>query len=1037
MDPLTTATYNRRASYIIPPIHIDEVETQPPQPILDNTAALDEDMSGDSVKQPVIIVEEDVAAGGSSSLRVKFKNKVNHTLASMRSSSNLREKAKTQHSESTDSSLQPEVSSKLNERRKSALSILFSEESRDDTSAGIAVNTPGDSTPAQSKNRQSKISWTFPRVRLEPNQGSRQQIPWGTVSDTAKTESTDIPSIVDQHDTVMDSAEAGQDGDGSTTLHQQLEELKVDELDSDHSLDIILPVDYEDYTQFAELPLKKRKKMERSLASNLAVANGTKRPNSMRASADVMRRFLTLSESSKKNNSKGGEDSAVEAVEALGRDTGAMNSNKKRPQASTESGQNVSKKTGQQAGEWRRSILKTLHLGKGQHNPRKQPATASAQDKSPFTSPPQGTALESVPEQQASQSPDSDTSRLVRSGSVRSTRSRSLTTSTHPALLATTLSKPRGQGLRRETLEMAMQRRRQSSAARSNFGGTEIPPPLPLSSEFFGYDNISTTNITHTFTSFTLELADMHHAHEVINNSAVPGLFNFKRRQPRLTMSSNIMDLDTDQEFKGFDSDGDAISGYTGDADVSMDDIQIQPRSPTTPRPSSGQFKARARLASSAAEQAARRKISSVDGDSDTVPELPTLMIRTRDLNRSNNGRDGGGYSRSPRPQAGTFFGGEHGQQEDERDSPRSPRRAGATSPTGSRKTNYNGFGLGVETTSPTSPSSAGPSSPSRASRAPMSMEEIASWKPRNMASQGRPHVPILDTKPLKVTRGSGLSSSTTLVPSSRTPYSDTLTDSPMFISSAPGAEEQGPLHSHQPSLSTSSSHHYHHQSQISGETLVPYHLKNFSSGSAISASSGLSAQTLGGSHSLQLQIRSSADARPVIPGAREFDPNEEFSPTTPADLKAMDFEALLATAEREHQKGWEDLMASKRNEPAPTTTMISTFPQPPSVQPLKISSASKGNRSSPQAQQQQQQQRNTVAFDLGPSDDGTGTGTGTGSDRSTRSRRVMKKKMSVIRLTGNGNVQGRREDDGVIRVSMSSVAPSVSQHSQQQFWRE
>ncbi|KAF9943773.1 hypothetical protein BGZ65_000319, partial [Modicella reniformis] len=47
--------------------------------------------------------------------------------------------------------------------------------------------------------------------------------------------------------------------------------------------------------------------------------------------------------------------------------------------------------------------------------------------------------------------------------------------------------------------------------------------------------------------------------------------------------------------------------------------------------------------------------------------------------------------------------------------------------------------------------------------------------------------------------------------------------------------------------------------------------------------------------------------------GAREFDPSAEFPPTTPADLRAMDFETLLEAAEKEQMKGWEDLMAQKR----------------------------------------------------------------------------------------------------------------------------
>jgi hypothetical protein len=170
-----------------------------------------------------------------------------------------------------------------------------------------------------------------------------------------------------------------------------------------------------------------------------------------------------------------------------------------------------------------------------------------------------------------------------------------------------------------------------------------------------------------------------------------------------------------------------------------------------------------------------------------------------------------------------------------------------------------------------------------------------------------------------------------------------------------------------------------------------------------------------------------------------------------------MDFEALLEAAEKEQSKGWEDLMAQKKGfedhfatpantPPAKTTSslMSSTmakstpFPLPPTVAPLKIASSTRNNRFSQQypplkqlSQLQQQQQRTAVAFDIAPSDGGASgavTGAATGNDRSMRTRRVMKKKMSVIRLAGSGygNVQGRREDDGMIRVCVSPT-PFVS----------
>ncbi|KAG0207599.1 hypothetical protein BGX28_001190 [Mortierella sp. GBA30] len=1030
LDLPTTSTADRRASYIIPPIQFDEPEEQSQSSTLQQNAASAQDTPTENIEPPMIKVESLVMPSGSSSLRVKFKNRVNNKLASMRSSSNLREKAK-----------------------------------------DIA-------TPQQQHHHQLHQSTSAQEVKV--------------IKDSF---TPDAPA---------------KDDATTTMLYQQLQELKVEEQDSDQSLDIILPEDYEDYTQFAELPLKKRKKMERSMAASLAAADAAgsdKRPNSMRASADAVKRFLSLqqrqatdaSKGRQQNYKKSNRDSEKglepETVTVVDRDIGpeTINGNKKRPQSSTEAleGTSLPKKTaGHQAAEWRRSLLKSLHFGKGHTGTRKGSATAAEynQKKALGPSPLGANGVQSSSHAQlGSESTSAEGTRLARSGSVRSVRAQSLTTATHPALLATTVSKPRGPGLRRETLEMAMRRRRQSSVvtAQSNIGDVDIPPVPTVPSQFFDLDDVSTTNITHTFTSFTLELTDMHHANEVMNNSVIPGLFNFKTRKPRLTVSSNIMmELDTDQEFKGFDSDGDAISGYTGDADVSMDDIQIQsPRiSSMTARAAADHPKSRARDQNSAVDSSMRRKVSSVDGDSDTISELPTLMIRSRDLNRSNSGGRGasgsGKHSRTPRPQSGSSFDMDQYEQQQQTtgpESPRFPRRLGPASPTVPRKAGRGILGINTDTmlasTTASSPVS-GPSSPAKSTRSPMSMEEIVSWKPRNVhMHSARPPVPALDTKPLKPTWGSGMSS-TTLVGSSRTPHSGIMmTQSPAVMSPAAGAmgnDERGvPKHHYQQSSSSSSAttQYPFHPHQMSGDTLVPHHSKNFSAASTMSASSGFSTQTMNMTavpysshhqqqHSYPPSMMIETITRPPV--FQEYDPSEDFPPTTPADLKAMDFEALLATAEQEHQKEWEHMKVSKQttgmSSCSSSSASVSAFPHPPptttttttmmkNVAPLKIAnSASKTSRAAQQQQQQQQKDyqtqsqphRNVVAFDLGPSDDGGNTGTG--SDRSMRSKRVMKKKMSVIRLTGHGSVQGRREDDGVIRVSMSSVPPLTSaQHSHDQ----
>ncbi|KAF9392861.1 hypothetical protein CPB97_008452 [Podila verticillata] len=837
---------------------------------------------------------------GQSSLRVKFKNRVSHTLATIKSSSNLRDKAKV---EDLDTSL-----AYVSSTPTSPTSY---------TSKISEMSHKSDDQPLGSKNRP-KTFWTFPRL------------------DSTKNRPRSV--FIESKDDTMDAAK-NKDAKEDTQVESRTED------DSDHSLDFILPADYEDYTQFAEYPLKKRKKMEAAFAANgtFPSSHSNKRPNSVRASADAMKRFLTV----QKQASSQAHQSKKKSKKMDGTET-------------------LSKSNGE---HWRRSILKSLHLGKGAHTSKSNVFQANQ-------------ALATV---QENVKDASLTTRPTRSDTIQSIRSRSMATSTHPGLMATTISRARGPGLRRETLEMAMRRRRQSSAARSNISDTDIPP-LPRSSEFFGIDNYSTTNITHTFTSFTLELADMY-AQDVMSNSATPGLFNFKRRSTRMTISSHL-EPDTDQSFRGFDSDGDAISGYTGDADVSMDEIYVQPRTPTSPRASNSYSFGNK---DKSPDLLTRRKLSSVDGDSDTVSELPTLTIRTRDLNRpvpfgSRSGLASPNNNTrvfTPRPVSGSSF--EMGEEEEQ---VRSPTRRPSSS-------------LARKTSRTTGASSTPHSPKSPSKKQPMSIEEIASWKPRQVAPhpmasnqfQARPLVPALDTrKPAKSsTKGSGVSSSTTLVPSSRTPVSNILQSGGFMMSPAPldtidesdsGAYHHPPQHQRAQGSSSSMGSRFQHAKGISGV-------------STLSASSEYSAQTRFGD-------------------VAEFD-SHEF-PTTPVDMKGMDLEALLAKAEREHQLGWEDLMAQKKTQQQQGQTKKAF--QPLNQQPLSVL---KTTTTTVAPLRSQNLGVNSVAFDLGPSDD-AGTGTGTGSDRSSRSKRVMKKKMSVIRLTGHGSVQGKREHDGVIRVSMSSA---------------
>lgn len=871
---------------------------------LDQDAEMAEPMSNLS-----LVEDHSKSNMGQSSLRVKFKNRVSHTLASIRSSSNLCDNAKAQDLAASLASASSTPTSPTSYTSKTS---EVSHKSEDQPSTG-------------SKNRP-KTFWTFPRI-----------------------DSKNRPiSLMDSKDDTMDMAK------NKEVKDNQL--IKTEELDSDHSIDFILPADYEDYTQFAEYPLKKRKKMEAAFASNGTFPSSysnKRRPNSVRA-ADAMKRFLTVQKESQEQ---------------------PKNKSKLKIQDGTET---LSKSNGE---HWRRSLLKSLHFGKGTNSSKSVPQVDQA--------------LSTVQESAMDESP---VTRPTRSDTIQSIRSRSMATSTHPGLMATTVSRARGPGLRRETLEMAMRRRRQSSAARSNISDTDIRP-LPRSSEFFGIDNYSTTNITHTFTSFTLELADMY-AQDVLNNSATPGLFNFKRRMTRMTISSHL-EPDTDQSFRGFDSDGDAISGYTGDADVSMDEIYVPPRTPTSPRGASDSFSFGNK--GKGPDILTRRKLSSVDGDSDTVSELPTLSIRTRDLSRpgsfgsrsglgSPNNNNNNNRVFTPRPVSGSSF--ETAEQEEQA---RSPRNQSSSSLT--RKV---------------SRSSSVPHSPKSPTRKPMSIEEIASWKPRQaphpMTSnqfQARPLVPALDTrKPAKnSTKGSGVSSSTTLVPSSRTPVSNILTQSGGFLMSPAPLdtidESDSGLYQNQ--------HHQHQHQRGQGSSSSMgsrfQHTKGISGVSTLSASSDYSAQTRFGD-------------------VAEFDPSDEFPPTTPVDMKGMDLEALLAKAEREHQLGWEDLMAQKKasqqqQQQQQQHQRVKRAFQPLNQQPLSVL---KNSSVAPlRSQNNNNLGVNSVVFDLGPSDGDAGTGTGTGSDRSSRSKRVMKKKMSVIRLAGHGSVQGKREQDGVIRVSMSS----------------
>ncbi|KAG0028348.1 hypothetical protein BGZ82_008471 [Podila clonocystis] len=909
------------------------------------------------------------------SLRTKFKNKVNRTLASIKSSSNLKDKSRSQ------------ASSQSSPTTLGTSSPYGS--SQYDSSSPTTPTTP----PVPSKSaKASKPFWTFPRSR--PESEASRQLPWG---DTARPNSYSGNSAQETYspaqDAVMVSPELGPTE--GHTIFQALGDVKSDkDVDSDDSIDIIMPGDYDDYTPFAELSAKKRKKMEAAAAAAAAAAakEPLKKPH-------AMKRLLEKGKKKDQSHKSSAVSSTYEQTESLTKPLQPRNS-KKRPkdQDSIEQSQGqepnkVAKSNSEEPPEWRRALMKSLHLGRNK-------ARRISKDDTPDAS-----------------------------------------------------QDGQGQGgtaLRRETLEMAMRRRRRSSAARSNLFVDDVPMPGSARNSIYG-----DANITHTFTSFTFELADMY-AHDVVNNSVTPGLFNFKR-PPRLSISAPA--ADTSQEFQGFDSDGDALSGYTGDADISMEEIFVRPRTPSAASvklDSRDKGKSRDSGVNMSTTAPGRRKLSIIDAESDTVPELPTLTIRTRDLNRSNSGHGrSGSYGRSQ-------------LMENSGESPRSPprRASGNTaSPTLHRKPSRN----------LASAYNAGASPASSKATPTLSMDEVVTWKPRNILQQTppRPHVPAVDTtKPALSSRGSGLSSSTTLIPSSRTPYS---ANSSAFAHSSgltqlvtKNTVEPYPLqpvvtlrHQRQPSLQYVQSQH---QQQPSADTLLPQHLKNFSTASTLSASSGYSAQTLTSHSGL------SAISQPV-----EFDPSQKF-PTTPVDLKTMDFEALLQMAEKEQRKGWnEQSMQKKSVTPAPRLSVEAGSSSPsspttssvggkngassalsqglhvvknkglsnpavsapnletPGRQANKNNSAqsSPGNSSNgsgihqlytnsralPKSattvthQPPQGRANSGVAFDLGPE----------GHNRSSqpRSKRVMKKKMSVIKLSGA--VQGGRDHDGVIRVSVSS----------------
>ncbi|KAF9134388.1 hypothetical protein BGX30_011951 [Mortierella sp. GBA39] len=930
------------------------------------------------------------------SLRAKFKNQVTNTLASIKSSSNLRDKARSQASSTATSPTSPVSPQSTTSQDRQGSNITADSEP-------LQTSTP--------KNRHSKGFWTFPRSRPD------SQIAQSLRTANGGPSSAEQPSLqpLDQDlDTIM--------------LSPELAPLDHDDgADSDHSIDIIMPGDYDDYTQFAELPLKKRKKLE--AAATAAAAAVALNPTGK--SARGMKRFLLHPKNTTDDDK--GKKTITDPFPSGDPGTSVIpqRTSKKRPKDQDSIEQNIrhepykmAKPNSGERSQWRRAIMRSLHLGR-RHQAEQGIPTSSQAD---------ATFLSIQSHRDSGVYPDGQGPQTGQHEGPQSVRSKSLTTSTHAALLATTISTSQVPGSRRETLEMAMRRRRRSSAARSSIldprGSLHIPGGLTMIDD----DNASSYNITHTFTSFTLELAELHHAHAVVNNSATPGLFNFKHQSRALLPA-----VDAEYEFRSFDSDGDAVSGYTGDADISMEEIYVRPRTPAPRSTPESKDKGKAREASSP-DILARRRISSVEGESDTVSELPTLSIRTRDLNRSSSG--GGGGSRASG-----------------RESPRSPRKAGAASPTLHRKPSrqfLNGSYVASGTPSLGQLSGNNPS-----------IDEAVALKPRNILQPARPHVPTLtlNTKqPLPVTKGSGLSSSTTLVPSSRSPHSANsliLTQSP-GLTSPTGFARQESQH-HQRNSSSYSQYSSQHQQQASSDTLVPHHLKNFSTASTMSAGSNYSAQTLTGGNGPGPLL---STFQPV-----EFDPSQEFPPTTPLDLKAMDFDTLLKAAEREQQKGSGDLRLKKRKSYQFKDLQSLKERHNELSAHVRTDSDITGKRVAPGLYTKPLNTKSSLTAALvksapnldelhtrggGGVDTNNGVGTSRGvkagipisradplripvsrsaitfdvdenavavaaaaSRGNPRTKRVMKKKMSVIKLSGN--VQGRREDDGVIRVSVSS----------------
>ncbi|KAG0068163.1 hypothetical protein BGZ89_005153 [Linnemannia elongata] len=904
----------------------------------------------DSEKRRLIRLDQN--RPGHSSLRAKFKNQVTNTLASIKSSSNLRDKARSQASSTATSPTSPVSPQSTSQDRQGS-------------------NITADSEPLQSstpKNRHSKGFWTFPRSRPD------SQIVQSLRSANGGPSSAEQPSIqpLDQDlDTIM--------------LSPELAPLDHDDgADSDHSIDIIMPGDYDDYTQFAELPLKKRKKLEAAAAAAAAAAVLHPTGKSVRG----VKRFLLHPKSTTEGDK--GKKKSIDPFPSGDPGTSVIpqRTSKKRPKDQDSIEQNIrhepykiAKPNSGERSQWRRAIMRSLHIGR-RHQAEQGIPTSSQAD---------ATFLSIQSHRDSGVYPDGQGPQAGQHEGLQSVRSKSLGTSTHAALLATTLSKSQVPGSRRETLEMAMRKRRRSSAARSSI----LDPRGSLHIPAIDDDNASSYNIKHTFTSFTLELAELHHAHAVVNNSATPGLFNFKRQSKAFLPAADV-----EYEFRSFDSDGDAVSGYTGDADISMEEIYVRPKTPTPRSTPENNDKGKARDASSP-DSLARRRISSVEGESDTVPELPTLSIRTRDLNRSSSA--GGGSRASGR------------------ESPRSPRKAGATSPTLHRKPSrqfLNGSYV----------ASAGNPSPGQLSGNNPSIDESVALKPRNILQPARPHVPALNTKqPLPGSQGK-----------SRCTTSGTR---PLTLNIPANTSSKPPP--------------------------IPF-CRTTSRTLAMSAGSNYSAQTLTGGNGPGPLL---STFQPV-----EFDPSQEFPPTTPVDLKAMDFDTLLKAAEREQQKGSDDLRIKKRksyhfkdlqslkerhselNAHVRTDSDVTGKNVAPGVytKPLNTKSSLTAAlvKSAPNLDELRTRggvdtnngvgtsrnakpgiptsradplripvSRSAIAFDV---DENAVAVAAAASRGNPRTKRVMKKKMSVIKLSGN--VQGRREDDGMIRVSVSSPSGEFRQ---------